>query len=173
MMRPLTLIIHAELLWHHLTIFKSGGDSIASVPFNMAMQCVSVKFIPRLLTMMQKQVYLELFQDFTDGCPNFLNIVITDEPSALFEDTTRKLRCSHHGGDTNHFQGKKKNKTRRVPNNIVMLIFHFWLPFVMNDYTQNVQNITRKYCLGGHLSNLWCVMNANEPVGNGNLGALL
>ena len=50
----------------------------------LAMQRVSAKFVPKLLTMEQKQLHVEVSQDMLDYAnrdPEFLNIVITGDES--------------------------------------------------------------------------------------------
>ena len=49
---------------------------------DLAMRRVSAKFVPKLLTMEQRQLRLEVSQDMLDYAnndPEFLNIVITDD----------------------------------------------------------------------------------------------
>ena len=51
------------------------------------MRRVSAKFVPKLLTMEQKQLRLEVSQDMLDYAnsdPEFLNIVITGDESCVY-----------------------------------------------------------------------------------------
>ena len=60
------------------------------------MRSVSAKFMPKLLTIEQKQLCLKVSQDtldYANSDPEFLDIVITGDES-LFMGTTRKPRCS-------------------------------------------------------------------------------
>jgi len=67
------------------------GVSIGSVhtilTAELCLRRVSAKFVPKLLTMEQKQLRLEIAQDMLDcveGDSNFLNTVITGDESRVY-----------------------------------------------------------------------------------------
>ena len=91
------------------------GVSIGSVhtilTADLGLRRVSAKFVPKLLTMEQKQLCLEIAQDMLDcveSDSNFLNAVIT-VMSRGFMGTTQKQRCSPHNGNILHPRGQRKH----------------------------------------------------------------
>lgn len=71
---------------------------------------VSAKFVPRLLMMEHKQLHLGVLQDMLDsinGNPDFLSTIITGGELWVM-GMTPKQRHSHHSGDIQYLQGKKK-----------------------------------------------------------------
>ena len=78
------------------------GISIGSVHSiltdDLALRAVSAKFVPKLLTMEQKQLRLEVAQDMLDSAnsdPEFLNIVMTGDESWVYRyDQETKAQSS-------------------------------------------------------------------------------
>jgi histone-lysine N-methyltransferase SETMAR len=65
----------------------STGSVHSILTDNLAMWRVSVKFLPKLLAMEQKQLRLEVSQDMLDYAnsnPDFLNIFITGDESWVY-----------------------------------------------------------------------------------------
>jgi len=65
----------------------STGSIHSILTDDLAMRRVSVKFVPKLLTMEQKQLCLEVSQDmlvYANSDPEFLNIVITGDESWVY-----------------------------------------------------------------------------------------
>ena len=65
----------------------STGSVHSILTRDLAMQTESVKFVPKLLTMQQKQLHLEVSQhmlDYANSDPEFLNIVTTGDESWVY-----------------------------------------------------------------------------------------
>jgi hypothetical protein len=61
-----------------------SGESI--VTENLGMKCISIKFVPKLLTFEQKETQLALVKDLlqcADHDANFMNTLITDDKSLV------------------------------------------------------------------------------------------
>ena len=76
----------------------STGSVHSILTDDLAMRRVSTKFVPKLLTMEQKQLRLEVSQDMLDYAntdPEFLNIVITGDESWVYGyDPETKVQSS-------------------------------------------------------------------------------
>ena len=76
----------------------SIGSAHSILREDLAMRRVSSKFVPKLLTMEQKQLRLEVSQDMLDcanGDPDFLNTVITGDESWVYVyDPETKVQSS-------------------------------------------------------------------------------
>ena len=101
--------------------------SVHSIPTNdLATWRVSAKFVPKLLTMEQKQHHLEVSQDMLDYAnsdPEFLNIVITGDESLVYGyDPETKAQSSQW----KHSTSPRPKKAKQVRSNVkVMLIVFF------------------------------------------------
>jgi len=102
-----------------------SSGSVHSILTNvLAMQRVSVKFVPKLLTMEQTQLRLEVSQDVLDyvnSDPEFLNIVTTSDESWVYgHDQETKAQSSQW----KHSKSQKPKKAMQVRSNVkVMLNF--------------------------------------------------
>ncbi|XP_072144691.1 protein GVQW3-like [Dermacentor andersoni] len=78
----------------------------------LAMKRVAPKFVPKLLTMEQEQLHVEVSQDmldFTNSDPDFTNAIITGEESWVYGyDPDRHSRPSRHSGSIPHHQDQRK-----------------------------------------------------------------
>lgn len=65
---------------------------------DLGLKRVTAKFVPKLLTMEQKQLRLEIAQDMLDNAnsnPNFLNTVITGDETWVYKyDPEMKMQSS-------------------------------------------------------------------------------
>ena len=121
------------------------GTSILS---NDLAKCrVSPKFVPKLLTMEQKQLHVEQdMLDYANSDPEFLNIVIIGDESWVYRyDPETKVQSSQW----KHSTSPRPKKARQVRRNIkVMLIVFFDSCGVMHhEYAPQGQNINKEYYL--------------------------
>ena len=71
---------------------------------------ISATFVPKLLTIEQKQLRLEIAQDMLETVnsdPNFFNTVISLAMRPGFMGTTQKPSSSHHNGSIQHPRSQK------------------------------------------------------------------
>jgi len=89
----------------------SSGSVHSILTDDLALRAVSAKFVPKLLTMEQKQLRLEVAQDMPDSVNSdseFLNIVATGDESWVYGyDPETKAQC-RHSANIQHPRGQKK-----------------------------------------------------------------
>ena len=113
------------------------------------MRRVSAKFVPKLLTMEQKQLHVEVSQDMLDYAnsdPEFLNIVITGDESWVYGyDPETKAQSSQW----KHSTSPRQKNARQVRRNVkVMLTVFFGSHGVVHqEYAPQGQNIDKEYYL--------------------------
>jgi len=108
------------------------GVSIGSVhtilTADLGLRRVSAKFVPKLLTMEQKQLRLEIAQDMLDcveSDSNFLNTVITGDESWVYGyDPETKAQSSQW----KHSSSPRPKKARQVRSNVKVLLTFFSTP---------------------------------------------
>jgi len=130
------------------------GVSIGSVhtilTADLGLRRVSVKFVPKLLTMEQKQFRLEITQDMLDcveSDSNFLNTVITGDESWVYVyDPETKAQSSQW----KHSSSLRPKKARQVRSNVKVLLTVFLNSrgVVHHEYTPQGQTITKQYYEG-------------------------
>jgi len=127
----------------------STGSVHSIVTDDLAMRRVSAKFVPKLLTMEQKQLRLEVSQDMLDYAesdPEFLNIVITGDESWVYGyDPETKAQSSQW----QHSTFPRPKKASQVRNNVkVMLtVFFYSCGVVHHKYAPQGQNSNKEYYL--------------------------
>jgi len=115
----------------------------------LSMRRVSAKFVPRLLTMEQKHLRLEVSQDMLDYAnsdPEFLNIVITGDESWVYGyDTETKAQPSQW----KHSTSPRPKKARQVRSNVkaMLTVFFGSRVVVHHAYAPQGQNINKEYYL--------------------------
>ena len=108
----------------------STGSVHSILTDDLAMRKVSAKFVPKLLTMEEKQLRLEVSQDILDYANSDPNSWTSWSlvMSRGFTGTTRKPRRSRHSGNIQHPRGQKM--ARQVRSNVkVMLTIFFDFPW--------------------------------------------
>jgi len=111
---------------------------------------VSAKFVPKLLTMEQKQLRLEIAQDMLDcieSDSNFLNTVITGDESWVYGyDPETKAQSSQW----RHSSSPRPKKARQVRSNVKVLLTVFLdSPGVVHhEYAPQGQTVTKHYYEG-------------------------
>jgi histone-lysine N-methyltransferase SETMAR len=104
----------------------STGLVHSILTFDLAMRRVSAKFVPKLLTMEQKQLRLEVSQDMLDYAnsdPEFLNIVITGDESCVYGyDPETKAQSSQ----SKHSTSPRPKKARQVRRNVKVMLTVFF-----------------------------------------------
>ena len=111
---------------------------------------MSTKFMPKLLTMEQKQLHLEITQDMLDCAEsdsNFLNTVITDDESWVYGyDPETKAQSSQW----KHSSSPKPKKARQVRSNVkvFLTVFLDFRGVVHHEYAPQGQTITKEYYKG-------------------------
>ena len=130
------------------------GVSIGSVhtilTADLGLIRVSTKFVPKLLTMEQKQLRLEIAQDMLDCVKsdfNFLNTVITGDESWVYGyDPETKVQSSQW----KHSSSPRPKKARQVRSNIKVLLTVFLdsCGVVHHEYTPQGQTVTKEYYEG-------------------------
>ena len=130
------------------------GVSIGSVhtvlTADLGLRRVSVKFVPKLLTMEQKQRRLEIAQDMLDcveSDSNLLNAVITGDESWVYGyDQETKAQSSQW----KHPLSPRPKKARQVCSNVkVMLtVFFYSRGVVHHEYAPQGQTVTKEYYEG-------------------------
>jgi histone-lysine N-methyltransferase SETMAR len=127
----------------------STGSVHSILTKDLAMQRMSVKFVPKLLMMEQKKLHLEVSQDmldYTNSDPEFLNIVITGDDAWIYEyDPETKVHLSQW----KHSTSLRPKKARQVRNNIKVMLFVFFDSYVVvhYEYVPQGQNINKEYYL--------------------------
>src|SRR5215469_16928823 len=127
------------------------GVSIGSVhtilTADLGLRRVSAKFVPKLLTMEQKQLRLEIAQDMLDcveSDSNFLNTVITGDESWVYGyDPETKAQSSQW----KHSSSPRPKKARQVRSNVKVLltIFLDYRGVVHHKYAPQGQTINKEY----------------------------
>ncbi|XP_049273386.1 protein GVQW3-like [Rhipicephalus sanguineus] len=114
---------------------------------DLAIKRVAAKFLPKLLTVEQKQLRVEVSQDmldFTSSDPNFMNTIITGDESWVHEyDPETKSQSSHW----KHSSSPRPKKTREVRSNIKVMLSAFFdsRGVVHHEYAPQGQTITKEY----------------------------
>jgi histone-lysine N-methyltransferase SETMAR len=115
---------------------------------------VSEKFMPKLLTMEQTQLSLEVSQDmlyYANSDPEFLNNVTTGDESWVYRYYPGTQAQSHRGNIQHPIQHPRgQQKARQVRSNVKMLTVLFdsrWV--VYHKYEPQGQNINKEYYLEG------------------------
>ena len=117
---------------HRITVWELAdevGVSIGSkhtiLTVNLGLRRVSAKFVPKLLTMEQKQLRLEITQDMLDcveSDSNFLNTVITGDESWVYGyDPETKVQSSQW----KHSSFPRPKKARQDRSNVKALLTVF------------------------------------------------
>ncbi|XP_067120045.1 protein GVQW3-like [Centruroides vittatus] len=120
---------------HHITVRELANEtrvSIGSVHSiltkDLGMKRVSVKFLPKLLTVEQKQRRLEIAQDMLDNVssnPNFLNNVITGYESWVYGyDPETKMQSSQW----KHSTSPRPKKVWQLCSNVKVMLTVFFTP---------------------------------------------
>ena len=132
------------------------GVSIGSVhsilTADLGLRRVSAKFVPKLLTMEQKQLRLEIAQDMLDSIEsdsNFLNTVITGDESWVYGyNPGTKAQSSQWKLPSS----PRPKKAQQVCSNVKVLLTVFfdsrWV--VHHEYTPQGQTVTKEYYEGVH-----------------------
>jgi len=130
------------------------GVSIQSVhtilTADLGLRRVSAKFVPKLLTMEQKQLRLKIAQDMLDcveSDSNFLNTVINGDESWVYGyDPETKVQSSQW----KHPSSPRPKKARQVRSNVKVLLTVFLdsREVVHHEYTAQGQTITKEYYKG-------------------------
>jgi len=125
---------------------------------DLALRRVSVKFVPKLLTMEQKQLRLEVLQDMLDSANSdleFLSIVATGDELCVY-GYDQEIKA--HSSQWRHSPSPGPKKVRQVRNNVrVMLtIFFDSCGVVHHEYAPQGQNINKEY----YLEVLCCLCDA-------------
>ena len=138
------------------------GVSIGSVytifTADLGLRRVSGKFVPKLLTMEQKQLRLEIAQDMLDcveSDSNFLNTVITGDESWVYEyDPETKAQSSQW----KYPSSPRPKKARQVRSNVkgMLTVFFDSRGVVHHEYAPQGQTVTKEYYEGV----LCCLCNA-------------
>ncbi|XP_077496550.1 histone-lysine N-methyltransferase SETMAR-like [Amblyomma americanum] len=93
---------------------------------DLAMKRVAAKFVPKLLTMEQKQLRVKVSQamlDFTNSDPDFMNTIITGDESWVFGyDPETKSQSSQW----KHSTSPRPKKTRQVRSNVKVMLSAFF-----------------------------------------------
>lgn len=80
---------------------------------------ISVKFGPKLLTIEQRQLYLEIAQDLLETDPNFFNTVIAGDESQVYGYSLEtKLQSSQR----KHPASLRRKKARQVCSNVKVML---------------------------------------------------
>jgi len=140
-----------------ITVRELAGEvevSIGSVhtilTVDLGLRRVSAKFVPKLLTMEQKQLRLEIVQDMLDcveSDSNFLNTVITGDESWVYGyDPETKAQSSQW----THSSSPRPKKARQVRSNVKVLLTVFLDPrgVVHHEYAPQGQTVTKEYYEG-------------------------
>jgi len=149
----------------HITVQEMAdkiGISIGSVhtilTADLGLRRVSMKFVPKLLTMEQKQLRLEITQDMLDcveSDSSFLNTVITGDESWVYGyNPETKAQSSQW----KHPSSPRPKKARQVRSNVKVLLTIFFgsRGVVHHEYAPQSQTITKEYYKGV----LCCLGNA-------------
>ena len=125
----------------------SFGSVQSILKEDLGLRRVSAKFVPKLLTMEQKQLRLQVSQDMLDcsnSNPNFLNIVITGDESWVYGyDPETKMQSSQW----RHPSDPRPKKARQVRSNVKVMLTVFFdcRGVVHHEYAPQGQNITKEY----------------------------
>ena len=130
------------------------GISIGSVhtilTADLGLRRVSAKFVPKLLTVEQKQLRLEIAQDMLDcveSDSNFLNTVITGDESWVYGyDPETKAQSSQW----RHPSSPRPKKARQVRSNVKVLLTVFFdsSGVLHHEYAPQGQTVTKEYYEG-------------------------
>jgi len=128
-----------------------AGVSIGSVHSivteDLGLRRISAKFVPKLLTIEQKQLRLEIAQDMLETVnsdPNFFNTVITgDETWVYGYDPETKFQSSQW----KHPTSPRPKKARKVRSNVKVMLTVFFdsSGVVHHEYAPHGTTITKEY----------------------------
>lgn len=85
---------------------------------DFGMRRVPAIFVPKLLTMEQKQLHLEITQDLLDNAssnPNFLNTMITGDESWVYRYDRQTNIVTGETSDTPKTKTKKHGRSAAMP----------------------------------------------------------
>ncbi|XP_037504875.1 protein GVQW3-like [Rhipicephalus sanguineus] len=114
---------------------------------DLVMKRVAAKFVPKLLTVEQKQLRVEVSQDmldFTSSDPNFMNTIITGDESWVYGyDPETKSQSSQW----KHSTSPRPKKARQVRSNVKVMLSTFFdfRGVVDREYAPQGQTITKEY----------------------------
>ncbi|XP_075742152.1 uncharacterized protein LOC142795311 [Rhipicephalus microplus] len=117
--------------------FKDGRTSVEKY---LAMKRVAAKFLPKLLTVEQKQVHVEVSQDTL----HFINTIITGDKSRVYRyDPETKSQWSQW----KHSASPMPKKARKVRSDVNMMLSAFFdsRGVVHHEYAPQGQMITEYY----------------------------
>ncbi|XP_037509168.2 protein GVQW3-like [Rhipicephalus sanguineus] len=112
---------------------------------DLAMKRVAAKFVPKLLTVEQKQLRVEVSKDmldFTSSDPNFMNTIITGDESWVYGyDPETKSQPSQW----KHSTSPRPKKVRQVRSNVKVMLSAFFdsRGVVHHEYAPQGQTITK------------------------------
>ncbi|PNF21592.1 hypothetical protein B7P43_G12727 [Cryptotermes secundus] len=144
-----TLVMEAR----HITVRELANEigvsirSVHSILTEDLCMRVPAKFVPKLLTMEQKQCRLEIAQDMLDNAnsnPNFLNTVITGDESWVYGyDLETKIQSSQW----KHQTSPRPEEARQVRSNVKVMLAIFFDSHgvVHHEYAPQGQTITKEY----------------------------
>ncbi|XP_037499989.2 protein GVQW3-like [Rhipicephalus sanguineus] len=113
---------------------------------DLAMKRAAAKFVPKLLTVEQKQLRVEVSQDmldFTSSDPNFMNTIITGDESWVYGyDPETKCQSSQW----KHSTLPKPKKARQVRINVKVMLSAFFdsRGVAHHEYAPQGQTITKE-----------------------------
>jgi len=128
----------------------STGSVHTILTVDLGLRTVSPKFVPKLLTMEQKQLRLEITQDMLDCVErdsNFLNTMITGEESWVYGyDPETKAQSSQW----KHSSSPRSKKARQVRSNfkVLLTVFLDSRRVVHHKYAPQGQTVTKQYHKG-------------------------
>ncbi|XP_049522073.1 protein GVQW3-like [Dermacentor silvarum] len=114
---------------------------------DLAMKRVAAKFVPKLLTVEQKQLCVEVSQDMLDSTnsdPDFMNTIITGDESWVYRyDPETKSQSSKW----KHSPSPRPKKARQVRSNVKVMLTAFFdsRGVVHHEYAPQGQTITKEY----------------------------
>ncbi|XP_022239456.1 histone-lysine N-methyltransferase SETMAR-like [Limulus polyphemus] len=114
---------------------------------DLAMKRVVAKFVPKLLTVEQKELRVEVSQDMLDSTnsdPDFMNTIITGDESCVYGyDPETKSQSSQW----KHSTSPRPKKARQVRSNVNMMLTVFFdsRGVVHHEYAPQGQTITKEY----------------------------
>jgi hypothetical protein len=126
----------------------STGTIHSILAGDLGLKRVSVKFVPRLLTIEQKQLRLEIAPDMLDNAnsdPNFLNTVITgDETWVYGYDPETKIQSSQWKPPSS----QRPKKAQQVGSNVKVMLTIFFdsCGVVHHEYAPKGTTIIKEYC---------------------------
>jgi [histone H3]-lysine36 N-dimethyltransferase SETMAR len=125
----------------------SNGSVDTILKDDLAMRRVSAKFVPKLLTMEQKQLRVEVAQDMLNTAtsdPDFMNTVITGDESWVYGyDPETKVQSSQW----KHSSSPRPKKARQVRSHVKVMLTVFFdhRGVVHHEYAPQDQTINKEY----------------------------